>query len=538
MDATARAEQRVGDTIAGKYTLDRLLGSGGMGAVYAAVHQFTQRRVAVKLMHANVARSKVAAERFLREAQAPGSIGHPGIVEVLDGGRDDDGSLYLVLELLEGETLAAAIKAEALDVQAVGYVALELLDALAAAHKAGFVHRDIKPENVFLVPDVEAPLVKLLDFGVAGVLAEDNPGLTVAGAVLGTPLYMSPEQAMGRRVDARSDLWSVGAVMYQALSGRPPFGGDSFQALVVSISTREHLPLSALRPDVPVRIAQVVERALHKDVAQRWQSAAEMAEALHRALEHAKRARVVPQDPAAPRVPQAALRASQDGAARAHVDRAGAPRWWPLAAALIVAFGAAAAWMLTRQQAHDTRESLASLQQSAASLQQRDAAPPRASQPTPAQANTETREPAAPAHPAQPASAPAAPAQAVAARPVPAQPVAAQPAAHPSTTPAAALGAVLAAHQGELEGCYREAMVAMMMQPGAADAPAPGPLRIDVELAITAAGDVHDVTLRGAAPGDMQRCATTAMRSWRFPGSDTGTSVSFPVVFQPTVVKP
>src|SRR6185295_10996356 len=130
MDATARAEQRVGDTIAGKYTLDRLLGSGGMGAVYEAVHQFTQRRVAVKLMHAHIARSKVAAERFLREAQAPGSIGHSGIVEVLDGGRDEDGSLYLVLELLEGETLAAAIKAQALDVQAIGYVALELLDAL------------------------------------------------------------------------------------------------------------------------------------------------------------------------------------------------------------------------------------------------------------------------------------------------------------------------------------------------------------------------------------------------------------------------
>ncbi len=143
MKHSQRPEQRVGEVVAGKYRLLTLLGAGGMGAVYEAVHQFTQRRVAVKLMHPAFARSGIAAERFLREAQAPSTIGHPGIVEVLDGGHDSDGSLYLVLELLEGETLAQAIKQGSLDPQQAGSVALDLLDALDAAHAAGFVHRDI-----------------------------------------------------------------------------------------------------------------------------------------------------------------------------------------------------------------------------------------------------------------------------------------------------------------------------------------------------------------------------------------------------------
>ncbi|MDD9935410.1 MAG: serine/threonine-protein kinase, partial [Myxococcales bacterium] len=308
MAQTTQGDERVGDRIADKYHLTRLLGSGGMGAVYEATHQFTQRRVAVKLMHPQFARSGVAAERFVRESQAPSSIGHPGIVEVLDGGYDNDGSLYLVLELLEGRTLSDDLEQGRMDPDALGHVMLELLDALEAAHAAGFVHRDIKPENIFLVGMDDEPRVKLLDFGVAGVLAddEDNPNLTKAGSVLGTPLYMSPEQAKGRSVDARSDLWSVGAVMYQALTGRPPFGGDNFQALVVSIVTQEHFPLETVRPDLPVRVTTVVERALEKEPQERWQDAGEMAAALQQALEARRRSATAAERPRAMRAERAA----------------------------------------------------------------------------------------------------------------------------------------------------------------------------------------------------------------------------------------
>ena len=153
MEHGERAQERVGDQIAGRYRLLRLLGAGGMGAVYEALHEFTQRRVAVKLMHPHFARSAQAAERFVREARAPSSIGHPGIVEVLDGGRAEDGSLYLVLELLEGETLAARMRDRRMSPAELATIAIELLDALQAAHAAGFVHRDIKPENVFLVAE-------------------------------------------------------------------------------------------------------------------------------------------------------------------------------------------------------------------------------------------------------------------------------------------------------------------------------------------------------------------------------------------------
>jgi len=290
MDAEPRS--RVGEVLAGKYHLERLLGSGGMGAVYEALHAFTQRRVAVKLMHPSIARSKVAAERFLREARAPGSIGHEGIVEVLDGGHAEDGSLYLVMEVLHGETLQAALRKKRIHLQEIAAIVLELLDILEAAHEAGFVHRDIKPENVFLEAAGEGEItVKLLDFGVAGVIEQSDrersadPKLTRAGAVLGTPLYMSPEQALGRSVDARADLWSVGALLYQALAGAPPYGGNSFQALVVSISTQEHTPIGVLRPDLPPRVHAVVERALRKDPDKRWSSAREMAGALAAAVE-------------------------------------------------------------------------------------------------------------------------------------------------------------------------------------------------------------------------------------------------------------
>lgn len=277
-DKQARA--RVGQLIASKYRLERLLGAGGMGAVYAATHEFTKRKVAVKLMHEGFATSSMFAERFIREAQAPSAIGHPSIVEVLDGGFDESGALYLVLEMLHGETLGDI--EPPLDVPELVDAVVQLLEALGAAHKAGFVHRDIKPDNVFITRDSAGRRkVKLLDFGVAGLReSAENNQLTQTGTILGTPTFMSPEQAKGERVDQRSDLWAVGAILYEALAGRAPYEAETYNAVIVSIVTREHVPLERVRPDLPRALLEVIERALRKDTSVRWQSAEQMAKAL------------------------------------------------------------------------------------------------------------------------------------------------------------------------------------------------------------------------------------------------------------------
>jgi tRNA A-37 threonylcarbamoyl transferase component Bud32 len=538
----AQAEQRVGEEIAGKYQLERLLGAGGMGAVYEAVHRFTHRRVAVKLMHPSFGRSKLAAERFLREAQAPGTIGHPGIVEVLDGGQDEDGSLYLVLELLEGETLAGAMKAGALDVQRLGAIALELLDALGAAHEAGFVHRDIKPDNVFLTPaGAEEPLVKLLDFGVAGVLAEaGKPRLTVKGAVLGTPLYMSPEQALGHAVDARSDLWSVGAVMYQALAGCAPFGGDSIAALLVSISQQQHVPLDARRPEVPVRLAMVVERALEKKSENRWQSAQEMAEALRSALEHARR----PRDGGGPALapPPAAVAPTTPLGER--VESVQGWPWGVIAAAVLVIGLAVGVGAWTVGRGGRVAHAAAKLARPTAEVAEPSPiaeAPPR---PTPGTASAPHPAATLPAAPRAAVPLPAAQ-QPPTAQSAPAAPVAVSP---PSSAPgtvapvrpldSAVLSGVLQAHQPELQRCYENAVVASMGEPGSSAAAALAKVRLDVVLAIAPSGKIDRVVVNGQAPAELKQCATAAITGWTFPASDRASDLSFPVVFQRELVPP
>ncbi len=276
---------RVGHVIAGKYEISGVIGSGGMGAVYGAVHRVTRRRVAVKVLHAHAAASASAIARFVQEAQAPSSIGHENIVEVLDAGQDIDGILYIVLEFLEGCDLAARVAAGPVDVDTAVHIGLVLLDALEAAHARGYVHRDIKPQNVFLARDDDGAMrVKLLDFGIARQV--ENTGdtsVTQTGAIIGTPQYMSPEQARGERVDGRSDLWSVGAMLFQLLTGKAPFPGDNYNLLIIAIVTTRAPSLSAVRADLPGALVRAVDRALVPDVNARWQSAVEMAACLAQA---------------------------------------------------------------------------------------------------------------------------------------------------------------------------------------------------------------------------------------------------------------
>ena len=276
---------RSGEVLDGRYQLVRLIGEGGMGQVYEGLHLVTGRKVAVKFLLEELSHNAEAVSRFYREARAATSIGSEHICQVLDMRPPEQGAPFLVLELLEGETLADRLAREAcLSIPDTLDVVVQTCDALQAAHEAGIVHRDIKPENVFLVSrSGRGPWVKLLDFGISK-FAEGSPesfSLTRTGAVLGTPYYMSPEQARAdRAIGPLSDVYSVGVILYQALTGEVPFDAEAFSALVVKIvsSTPEH-PCE-LRADLPRPLGDLVLRAFARDESDRYQSAAELGTAL------------------------------------------------------------------------------------------------------------------------------------------------------------------------------------------------------------------------------------------------------------------
>lgn len=279
----SEAARQVGRIVAGKYAIERVLGVGGMGTVYAAVHRVTHRRVALKVIHAFVVeRTPTAAARFLREAQASASIDHPGLVDVLDAGQDEDGSLYLVLELLDGLDLETALAQRKLGAADVVRIAIEVLEPLAAAHAGGFIHRDIKPANIFLARDKMSgsERARLLDFGIAK--ASDGSLITAHGSIVGTIEYMSPEQAQGLDIDARSDLFSLGAVIFYALAGRPPLTASNHLELLRKVVHEQAPSLGQLREDVGQELIEIVDRALRQERDQRWQSALEMKRALER----------------------------------------------------------------------------------------------------------------------------------------------------------------------------------------------------------------------------------------------------------------
>jgi serine/threonine-protein kinase len=268
----------------GQYTLRRKLGEGGMGEVWLAEHGLLKRPCAVKFVRPDLAADPATAARFVREVQAVTGLAHVNTVRVYDYGRADDGSFYLVMEYLDGPTLEELVrKTGPLPPGRVVYLLRQLCGALAEAHAAGLVHRDLKPGNVIVAtlggqPDV----AKLLDFGLVqdlSTVADDR--LTRTGTVLGTPAYMSPEQAAGEAaVDARGDVYSLGALAFFALSGRPPFAGKTVGRLLAAHRSEPAPSLSGLRPGVPADVASVVARCLAKDPADRFQSAADLARAL------------------------------------------------------------------------------------------------------------------------------------------------------------------------------------------------------------------------------------------------------------------
>jgi tRNA A-37 threonylcarbamoyl transferase component Bud32/tetratricopeptide (TPR) repeat protein len=263
-----------GTTIAGRYVVTAHLGSGGMGDVFEVQHTLLGKRFALKRLSGEGARDRAAVERFLREARAAAATGHPGVVDVVDLGFADDGQPYLVMEKLVGETLRRRLERGPLDEDRLKRVGRAVLGALVACHGAGIVHRDIKPENLFLCADGR---VKVLDFGLSQTTQVDVR-LTQSGAVLGTPLYMSPEQARGEDCDARSDLYAVGAVLYECATGRPPFVAPAYSVLVAMILEVKPNPAPLEGISEPVRA--LILRALEKKVGDRPADAAEMLAAL------------------------------------------------------------------------------------------------------------------------------------------------------------------------------------------------------------------------------------------------------------------
>jgi serine/threonine-protein kinase len=275
-------EQAIGRTLDGKYRIDGFLKRGGMGSVYRGTHLLLNKPVAIKLIRPELVTSHDVVERFFREARAAARLSHPNIVTVHDLGQTEDGTLYIAMEIVEGQSLKDVIveggpwnPARALR------FCRGVASALSVAHRNGIVHRDLKPQNIMVCRDSEGnESPKLLDFGIAKTLEPDSPALTSTGMVLGTPHYMSAEQAKGLPADQRSDIYALGVILYEMLVGKVPFDDKSIPSILVKHLTESPKPPSSLRGDIPREVETLVLRCLEKDPQRRFQSADDLGKAL------------------------------------------------------------------------------------------------------------------------------------------------------------------------------------------------------------------------------------------------------------------
>jgi serine/threonine-protein kinase len=284
-------ELRIGEVVDGRYRILAHLATGGMASVYRAEHVNNGALAAVKVLHRVLTESEEIAARFRREALAARSIRHPNVVSVWDIGKLADGCIYMVQEYIPGEDLCVVLHRDKPLAQARAVrIALQVAHALVSAHAAGVVHRDLKPDNIMLVERAGDPdFVKVVDFGIAKMPVRSGPALTALGSVFGTPEYMAPEQARGTAVDHRTDLYTLGTVLYEMLVGRPPFADEQFSEVLIGQISKPPPPLA---PAIDSEIASLVMQLLEKDPADRVQTASDLVERLRAIL-----ARLTPDDP-------------------------------------------------------------------------------------------------------------------------------------------------------------------------------------------------------------------------------------------------
>src|SRR5262249_47114796 len=317
-----------GDVVAERYELEQLVGSGGMSSVFRAHDRVLERTVALKVLHERLTSHTDVVERFSREAKLVAGLSHQNIVAVIDRG-EDGGSPFIVFEYVAGENLKQLLGRDGpLPVERAIELGIEIARALAFAHEKGFVHRDVKPQNVLLNGKAEA---KVTDFGIARTI-EPREGETQTGTVLGTCDYISPEQAQGRRVDELTDVYSLGIVLYELLTGELPYAGDNFVAIAMQHINAPPPPVSLKRPEVPRRVEAAIERALAKDPADRFPAMAAFEEELEACLVEVRRG----EDLGATGV----LPVVRPRRATKHARRRG--RWWIPALLLVLVLAAAA----------------------------------------------------------------------------------------------------------------------------------------------------------------------------------------------------